>query len=92
MKSDKFTDNELEAAYKICILIKFHSDNVLASGENSKSDREWSRDAGKFIKAYERVFATNAAKRGQAGFMGEALLKLQSMQETIKNIDKVIEP
>ena len=88
-KIEKYTDAELRAAFEICSLVKSNSDNVLASlgpGENGKSDREWSRKAGKFITAYERVNAIKLAKAGKAGYMGDALLKLNSISKTIKNI------
>lgn len=83
-----FTDAELKAAYDSCVLMKSHCDNVLATAgfENSKSDKEWSQMAGKFIKAYERVNANKLAKSGKAGFMGEALLMLDKLQSDIKKI------
>lgn len=84
---DKFTELELEAAYDMCILVKSNSDNVLAS-EDSPSDKEWSRKATKFIKAYERVNAYKLAKQGKAGYMGDALLKMEALSESINKIIK----
>lgn len=86
MKTDKFTEVELKAAYDMCILVKSHSDNVIASGEDSPTDREWSRKATKFVEAYERVNAYKLAKSGKAGQMGDALLKVQQIIKTISEI------
>lgn len=87
---DKFTEAELKAAYETCLLMKSHCDNVLASVgfENSKSDKEWSKQATKFVKAYERVQASKIAKSGKGGYLGDALQKLGQIQETIKDIAK----
>jgi hypothetical protein len=85
----EFTEAELRAAYEMCILVKSNSDNVLASlekGEDGSSDKEWSRMATKFIKAYERVNAYKLAKTGKAGYMGDALMKLESISKSLKNI------
>jgi hypothetical protein len=89
---EKLTEAELRAAYEICIIVKHHCDNVLASEgfENSSSDKEWSRKATKFIKAYEKVNAANLAKAGKAGSMGRALLLLNKMSSTITEIEKTL--
>ncbi len=87
MKTD-FTEAELKAAYDTCLLMKSHCDNVLASVgyENSKSDQEWSRMATKFVKAYERVEANKHAKSGKAGSLGKALVLLEGISKTLKEI------
>jgi hypothetical protein len=84
----KFTDAELEAAYDMCRLVKSNSDNVLASGEISAVDKEWSQKATKFIKAYEMVQAAKIAKSGKGGYMGDALLKLEGIRKTLNKISK----
>lgn len=87
-----FTDAELRAAYETCVLIKYHSDNVLAT-DDSEADQKWSRDATKFINAYERVNASRVAKKaikeGKAGHLGNALKILEGMQHTIKDASKI---
>lgn len=85
-----FSESELQAAYETCKLMKSHCDNVLASVgyENSPSDKKWSRTATKFIKAYERVEAYKLAKSKKAGALGNALLILEGMSESINDLSK----
>jgi hypothetical protein len=63
-----FTEAELRAAYDICVLMKEHTGNVLATTgfEGSKPDQDWNKKATKFIEAYETVNANKLAKDGKA--------------------------
>jgi hypothetical protein len=86
-----FTPSELRAAYEICLLVQSHCAEVIASGEAKKNDLEWHRLATKFIKAYESINAFNIAKSGKGGSLGKALMILEGIQGTLKDVGKAID-
>lgn len=75
------TIEALDAAYETCLLVKSNSDNVLASldkTEDGTADKEWSRQAGKFIRWYE-------SKKRREGWQDRLTKSIDKLFKTIDN-------